>query len=295
MSNNKHNTFLRNSLSTMTATGVGLVTWFPAMARCIFREANFTKPDFQTLYHNYFSLAANKYNYRSIIQNNYRGIGPFAVAIVGYPAIVIGNEKLSSALADNNDNGEITIKQQLLSSSIIGATSALFYNPLKASVVAMQNNNLSIGNSFRYIAQNYGMPGFYRGTSFYMARNATYCSCMLMPTQRVIDWFVKSVLGKEPDSTAGKNGLRIAKYGIAATIATTISMPFDVFSTMACTDPLRRKYITNADIMKTAFKTRGMAGFFIGYKYRLFATGTEFAVFDQTKPFFDQLFDKINF
>ncbi|CAH6419806.1 Hypothetical protein HVR_LOCUS887 [uncultured virus] len=71
-------------------------------------------------------------------------------------------------------------------------------------------------------------------------------------------------------------------YIVSAAIATTVSMPMDVFSTMAVSKD-RQSY---RDIITTAYRKLGVRGFFAGYKWRLAATTIEFVVFNNVKTLY---------
>lgn len=254
--------YLVSQLSSYTALG----TWFPFMARCIYTEANFIKYDFKKSYRNYFSE----------LKNNYKGISPFAYAQLFYPVLDLSVSKLSKYFALYEDR-KVEFKDELMASTLVGAYSAFIYNPFKAVVVSMQNNKLNMINATENIYRTSGKDGFYRGTSFYIIRNATYCPALFV-LSRHFDQKFKDIPG-------GK----ILSIGIPAFIATSVSMPTDVLSTLCLTDPNRKTFKTNMDVVRAAYNHRGLYGYFAGYKWRLLATGTEFFIYNLAKDVYGSI------
>lgn len=256
-------------LSSQLAAGTSLLSWYPLMARCIHVEFNFTKPNSHDLFNTYFSKWSN----------NYRGIGAFAAGQLFYPLIHIGTSKLARGLANNDQSQQIQFKHSLVAATVVGAASPVLFNPLKAMVVSMQTR-MSVKRFWQratLIAKQDRFAGFYRGSSFFIIRNATYCPCLLS----LSNWLT------ETSKASSSSPLVTATSTlVSAVVATTVSMPMDVCSTMALTDPKRQVYKSNIDILYAAWKKRGFSGFFAGYKYRLLATGVEIFVYNHAKTFY---------
>ena len=281
MSNvNSENSLHKKYLISQMSAGTALVLWFPAMARCIYTEANFINPNFNHLYHNYFGNFNHLYhNYFGKFKNNYKGITPFAFAQIFYPILDLSTSQLSKVLANHN---KVEFKHNLCSSMIVGAGSAFIYNPFKAVVVNMQTQSTML-NSIKYLYNNFGMKGFYTGTTFFVARNMTFCPCLLI----LSNYFEKKFQTDSqfmPTIIASK----VASFGLPTLMATTVSMSADVFNTLRLTDPLKKKYKSNLEVMKSVYQTQGFSGFFSGYKWRLLATGIEFIVYNKSKDFYSQ-------
>jgi hypothetical protein len=262
----------------------GLSFWYPAMARCMYREANFIRPGFDQKYSEYF-------HYKNL-RNNYRGIGPFAIAQLFYPVMDLTYQRLSKQIGkiDGDNRAQLfkpfpspvktavatettlTSKHKLLSAASTGALSALIYNPLKAVVVNMQINQQGTMQSFKTIYRTSGVTGFYKGSSFYVVRNAGYCPCLFVLPSQLQERFREQKMSPTVAT--------IASFALPALIATSITMPADVFSSLAVSG---QKFENSRQIVKSAFQTKGVAGFFVGYAWRLIATGGEIVLYNTFK------------
>lgn len=255
---------IKNYTNTQVSAYTALGCWYPLMARCIYTESNFTNPNFKKMYQDYFS--------RKGLMNNYKGISIFAVAQLFYPMLDITTQKTIKFLAREK---EVEFKHKIIGSTMIGGASALIYNPMKTMLVVMQNHKLSMMKSTKCIYEKTGIHGFYRGMTFYIIRNAVYCPSLFILSR----YFDDPKYHSHEYLTLKKSSGLIA----SAMIATTVSMSADVFSTMCASDPERKLYSNNYEVMKTAFKTRGFGGLFVGYKWRMLSTTTEFLIYNIAK------------
>lgn len=255
-----------------------LVVWYPAMARCVFTEANFVEPNFTNKYFEYFSKPIN----------SYRGIDVYFMGQFFYPLLDLSTTKFSklfSQITTGKRDSEPEFEHKLCGGIMTGALSPIIYNPMKAMVVTAQEKKLSnLWTSTKYFYQNYGLTAFYRGSMFYMIRNATFAPCLL-----VLPMYFENML----NTCKPLQDFMLSKpisYMLSAMIAVTVTMPSDVFSTLSLKDPMRTKYKTNWDIIKESYTSKkGIFGFFSGFKWRLLATVLEFSIYNTAKNYYTEL------
>ncbi|CAH6421671.1 Hypothetical protein KVN_LOCUS403 [uncultured virus] len=273
MDYNKETTIWKQCLIPQLSAFTALPFWYPAIAKCTFTEANFVKPSFNSIYKIYFSK----------IFNNYKGIETFFVAQLFYPAFDISTSKMSKVFAGNEKPNFL---HELSASICTGIWSPIVCNPLKAIMVNLQNNNIK--NSYqvsKYIYNESKLNGFYRGSSYFILRNAVYAPCLLILPNHIENHL--NSLSLYQNNYFNK----LLSFFIPAVIATTVSMPMDVFSTMSLTDLNKKNYKSNFDILKTAYNSRGFKGFFSGYKWRLLATTIEFGIYNIAKKFYTSILE----
>ena len=270
----KKSSATRNYLVYQASAYTAFSFWFPAMARCLYAEGNFWKPEFYSMRRKFFALPGNWRNY-------YRGSSPFASAQLFYPALELSYHRCTQLLAGKNNDP--TFKNKFQSSVTIGALSGFVFNPLKAISMGMQNNKLNMVNTIRHIYNNYGRYGFWRGTSFFAIRNAIYCPCLLLLPGYLIKKF------ESEESQLNKYVPMALGLGTAAFIATSASMTMDILSGVCVGDPIRTKFKTNWDVIKHVHKTKGYSGLFvIGFAPRLTATLIELYVYTMAKSFYEK-------
>jgi hypothetical protein len=274
MTEHKELSLGKKYLIPQLAAFTGLPFWYPFMARCVYTETNFIQPNFASKYTSYFKSP----------MNSFRGISPFAIGQLFYPVLDISATEISTSLAQNNNP---TIKHKLGGAVLAGVLSAGIYNPLKAIVVITQNNKLNTMDSAKHIYKTAGIAGFYRGSTFYMVRNGTYAPCLLMLSS-YIDENLKTINPVFENEYISKP----LSVLFPAFIATAISMPADVFSSVRLSDLTKNLYKTNYEVIMASYKARSFFGFFAGFRFRLMATATEFLFFNTSKEIYTHLLAK---
>jgi hypothetical protein len=243
--------------------------WYPFLRRNMNLETSFMNKEYLEDFKKNLSYKKTP-NFTTFMKNNYKGGLVFSINILPYPLIIKGKNELEKFLLDKNNN---KTKSSLMSASIVGALTPLYYNPIKTVVIDIQNNNSKLLTSIKNIYGTKGISSFYRGALFFSTRNIVYCNGML-----AIPKYINTYL---QNHNIDKNMSKISSYVIPTLLSTLISMPMDVFSSMSVSDYKKSKYKTNYEIIKTAYNTRGIKGFFIGYKYRFMATMIEFMAFNE--------------
>lgn len=252
---NKDSNFpvLRNYFISQGAASGSVIFFFPFLSRNLFTESKFTHPNFKSLYQRFFSA----------VGNGFKGVDMFFIGSLFYPIVDLSQSRLSMALAGNDSP---TINQQLLSSFIVGGASPLMFNPIKATLVNVQNKpHLSSYHSLKDIFAHQGMKGLYRGSTFFSFRNAVFAPCLFQ-----LSTHLNQYLGP-------------ASFVAAASIAVAVTMPMDIYSTQRLNDPHFEKYKSNLDLVKKTFQQYGFKSMYAGVQWRLLATTVEFVAFNFIK------------
>ena len=266
-SNNLRKQYFVSQSAALTA----LTCWFPFMSRCVYTEVNYIKPTFKEEYKKYFSRFIN----------SYKGIEPYFVAQFFYPIIDISTTQIAKILAKNNTP---QFEHNLIAATITGAGSPILFNPLKAIIVATQNKQFN--NSFQTINHIYNTGKFihfYKGSTFFMIRNATFTPCLFI---------LPNYFETKLNSYSQLQNTVIAQpisYLLSAAIAVTVSMPMDVYSSVSLSDPNKHIYKSNWSIIKMTYQKKGFTSLFAGLKWRLLATTIEFGIYNIAKKLYNCL------
>ncbi|KAK9458353.1 mitochondrial carrier domain-containing protein [Dipodascopsis uninucleata] len=222
--------------------------------------------------------------FRKVIHNEgfrglYSGLGPQLVGVAPEKAIKLTvNDFARGKLSD--DNGDITLLNEIIAGGSAGACQVVFTNPLEIVKIRLQiQGEVSKAvegapkRSAIWIVRNLGLVGLYKGALACMMRDVPF-SAIYFPTYNHLK---KDYFGEGPNKSLGIGQLLIAG-AVAGMPAAYLTTPCDVIKTRLQAEARagQTHYKNIAHCATTILSEEGFKAFFKGGPARIFRSSPQF-------------------
>ncbi|KAK7206323.1 mitochondrial carrier domain-containing protein [Myxozyma melibiosi] len=222
--------------------------------------------------------------FRKVIQREgvkglYSGLGPQLIGVAPEKAIKLTVNDLARGMF-TDEEGNISLKGEILSGASAGACQVVFTNPLEIVKIRLQIQgevSKSVEGAPRrsaiWIVRHLGLLGLYKGATACLSRDVPF-SAIYFPTYNHIK---KDYFGEGPEKSLGTGQLLLA--GAAAGMpAAYFTTPFDVIKTRLQAEARagQTHYKNIAHCASTILREEGFKAFFKGGPARIFRSSPQF-------------------
>lgn len=163
---------------------------------------------------------------------------------------------------------KLSMHANLLSGAVVRGTVGFLTMPITVIKVQYEStfyNYKSILGAARGIYAQSGIPGFFYGFGVTFVRDAPYAGLYVLFYEKSKDLLNKMI--RHPESTVSSPAINSSSAFISATLATTITAPFDTIKTRVQLD--HNKYPSFIKTAKTIVRQGGFIDLFDGLSLRL--------------------------